>query len=34
MIDIDISMKKQYLLISVSDDGCGFIGDQERIPDS
>ena len=24
MIDIDISMKKQYLLISVSDDGCGF----------
>lgn len=32
MIDIDISMKKQYLLISVSDDGCGFKdSDIERV---
>ena len=32
IIDIDISMKKQYLLISVSDDGCGFKdSDIERV---
>ena len=24
MIDIDISKKNEYLLITVSDDGCGF----------
>ena len=31
-VDIDISMKKQYLLISVSDDGCGFKdSDIERV---